>query len=87
MTLHITTGWRPDCAWVTRATLRRQCREGRLPAEALDTADRAYLVHQLWELGWTDAEIATHTWMTTYTTARIRTRLKLAPHRPVEGAA
>jgi hypothetical protein len=41
----------------------------------------------LWKRGWTDAEIASHTLMSTYTTARIRSRLRLAPHRPVEGAA
>lgn len=78
---------RPDAAAATKSWLRQQCLLGKLPAEVLTTEDREHLVHTLWKRGWTDAEIASHTFMTTYTTARIRARLELAPHRPVEGAA
>lgn len=67
--------------------IRRGCWEGRLPAEVLTTADRERLVADLWELGWTDAEIAAHTLMTTYTTARIRQRLELPPRAMIQGAA
>lgn len=60
---------------------------GQLPAEALSTRDREDLVWQLHGLGWTDVEIAEHTSMTTYTTARIRTRLGLALNQQKEAAA
>lgn len=64
-------------------------RVGRLPAEALATEDRARLVAELHRLGWDDTAIASHTRMTTYTTARIRGALGLLPNRPsvMEGAA
>lgn len=78
---------RPDTAGVSRAWLRRACLQGRMPAELLTTEDREHLVHTLWKRGWTDVEIASRTVMSTYTTARIRSRLKLAALRPVEGAA
>lgn len=78
---------RPDAAAVSKAWLGRQCLAGKLPAEVLTTEDREHLVHTLWKRGWTDAEIASYTLMSTYTTERIRSRLKLAAHRPVEGAA
>ncbi|SDZ51552.1 hypothetical protein SAMN05216215_108740, partial [Saccharopolyspora shandongensis] len=38
-------------------------------------------------LGWTDPQIAAHCRMTTYTTARIRDRLRLAPNHPRKEAA
>lgn len=60
---------------------------GEMPAEALSTRDREDLVWQLHELGWSDVEIATHTHMTTFTTARIRARLGLAPHDQKANAA
>ncbi|WP_027944245.1 hypothetical protein [Amycolatopsis taiwanensis] len=60
---------------------------GELPAEALSTRDREDLVWHLHELGWTDVQIAEHTRMSTYTAARIRDCLGLAPHQPKEAAA
>ncbi|WP_139794831.1 hypothetical protein [Saccharomonospora piscinae] len=57
--------------------LYEACKAGRTPAEALDAGDREDLVAELWQAGMTDVEIATHTRMTTYTTARIRGRLGL----------
>ncbi len=77
----------PDTAGVSRAWLGQACLRGQMPAGLLSTEDRQHLVHTLWKRGWTDAEIASHTLMSTYTAARIRSRLRLAPHRPVEGVA
>lgn len=64
-------------------------RLGNEPAEALTTRDRQRLVTELHTLQWADHEIAAHTRMTTYTTARIRGSLGLAPHQPrvMEGVA
>lgn len=64
-------------------------RVGREPAEALVPGDRARLVAELHDRGWDDTAIASHTRMTTYTTARIRGALGLLPNRPsvMEGAA
>lgn len=56
---------------------------GREPAEALTTRDRARLVAHLVRQGWTDVQIAGLTRMTTYTTARIRTRLDLPANPPI----
>jgi hypothetical protein len=58
-----------------------------VPAEVLPTRDREDLVWHLHERGWTDDEIAEHTFMTLYTTARIRARLGLAPHQQKATAA
>jgi len=67
--------WRAACA-------------GSVPAELLPTKDREDLIWDLHELGWTDVEIATHTMLSTYTTARIRTRLGLVANRAqTEGVA
>ncbi|MFI0469271.1 hypothetical protein ACH347_34795 [Saccharopolyspora sp. 5N102] len=55
---------------------------GEQPAEALSADARERLVYALHQQGWTDAEIAAHTRMTTYTTARIRDRLRIAPNGP-----
>lgn len=71
----------------TRRRLLAACRAGHLPAEALDTRDRDQLVAELWRCGLTDVEIATRTHMSTYTTARIRTRLRLPARRATSGAA
>lgn len=61
-------------------------RNGTEPAEALTQRDRHRLVAELHRLGWTDAQIATHTRMTTYTTGRIREHLGLpALDRPAHG--
>ena len=57
-------------------------RSGRLPADALPTHVRWQLVVDFHSIGWTDVDIAEHTRMTTYTTARIRSSLGLAPNRP-----
>ena len=62
--------------------LWKACCEGREPAEALDPRDREDLVAALVEQRWTDVEIATHTRMSTYTTARIRQRLGLRANEP-----
>lgn len=78
---------RPDMARLSRDALYERCWAGELPAEVLDPKDRERLVADLWEFGWTDREIAAHTRMTTYTTARIRERQELLARRPVEGAA
>lgn len=72
---------RPDTAPMARAKLYAACRRGDLPAELLDTADRERLVRWFWRLGWTDVEIATRTHMTTYTAARIRSRIGLHAHQ------
>lgn len=66
--------------------LRAACWRGELPAEVLDTADREELIYELWLRGWTDVEIAAHTMLSTYTTARIRERLGLVPHPRLKGA-
>jgi hypothetical protein len=60
----------------------REALTGRLPAEALPTHARHRLVAHLHAAGYSDVEIAAHTRMTTYTTARIRAGLGLAPNRP-----
>lgn len=57
-----------------------ECLAGRMPAEALPTRDRARLVGQLVLGGWTDVEIAARLQQSTYTTARIRAGLALAPN-------
>lgn len=62
--------------------LYRQALDGTQPAEALPTHLRWRLVMELHRLGWLDVEIAEHTAMTTYTTARIRDCLGLRPNRP-----
>lgn len=71
----------------SRRALWLACWEGRLPAEVLHTRDREDLVWHLVDRGWTDREIAEHTCMTEYTTARIRTRLELEANQNLEEAA
>lgn len=71
---------RPNTHTLADQKLLAACRQGREPAEALPTYARDWLVHDLIGEGWTDAEIAAWTRMTTYTTARIRERLGLAPN-------
>jgi hypothetical protein len=62
------------------ARLWRRCVAGNEPAEALPTRDREDLIwHPVHDLGWTDREVAEHTRMTEYTTARIRNHLGLPP--------
>ncbi len=63
----------PDHPLQYRAAL-----DGREPAEALTTRDRARLVAELTAAGWSVPDIAEHTRQTTYTTARIRDRLVAA---------
>jgi hypothetical protein len=83
-----TPGTPPRTAPITRARLYRACLAGDLPAEILDDPrDRERLLRELWSCGWTDAEIATHTRMTTYTTGRIRARIGLAARPSKRGAA
>lgn len=64
-----------------RRRLWHRCRRGEVPAELLDADERAQLVAWFWQCGWSDAEIAAHTRMSTYTTCRIRERLRLPPIR------
>jgi hypothetical protein len=71
----------------SRRELWLACWQGRLPAEVLHTKDREDLVWHLVSAGWSDLQIAQHTCMTEYTTARIRTRLELAPNDIHEEAA
>lgn len=59
-----------------------RCCLGEFPAEALTPRDREDLISQLHGLGWSDVDIASHTRQSTYTTARIRERLGLAPNSP-----
>jgi hypothetical protein len=84
--IHLHTQPPPGGRPITAQQLYNACWRGELPAEVLDTADRELLVTELCSLGWTDVEIATHTRMTTYTTARIRTRLGLEA-RPAQKEA
>ena len=51
------------------------CCRGQEPAEALDHRDREDLVAQLLRAGWSIPEVAGHTRMTVYTTARIADRV------------
>lgn len=71
----------------TGQLLWHACCQGREPAEALNPRDRDDLVTTLVGQGWTDTEIAVLTRMTTYTTARIRTRLGLPANHTTEQAA
>lgn len=71
---------------VTDQVAWRLALDGDLPADALSTLDRHALVLVLHNRGWTDVEIASHTRMSTYTTARIREGLGLAANK-IEGAA
>lgn len=57
------------------ALLWRACCAGLEPAESLDARDREDLVADLVGRGWSDVEIASLTRMSTYTTARIRSRV------------
>lgn len=75
----------PDPDGRQHAQLQRACRLGQQPAELLHPRDRQELVYDLWLAHWTDAEIATHTRMSTYTAARIRNRMGL-PARPLHQA-
>ena len=53
---------------------------GREPAEALPPRERRQLVRQLVADGMTDVELAAHTGWSTYTVARLRRGLGLAPN-------
>lgn len=64
--------------------LYQACLAGREPAESLPTRQRELLVAELCTTGWTDRQIASHTRMTLYTTARIRARLGLSPNNTGE---
>lgn len=60
-------------------------RLGTEPAEALTTSDRARLVSELHTRGWEDRRIAALTRISTYTTARIREQIGLAPRAASNG--
>lgn len=87
MAIHLHAAEPPSGRPLPAQKVYNACYRGELPAETLDTAAREHLVYDLWLKGWTDVEIATHTSMTLYTTARIRARLGLAPHRARKEAA
>lgn len=53
------------------------CRRGQVPAEELSSEDRDRLIRMLWKRCWSVSEIAAHTKLSTYTTARILDRLGL----------
>jgi uncharacterized protein YerC len=76
---------RPNTHTLADEKLLKACRAGLEPAEMLPTYARDWLVVDLVAEGWTDVEIASHTRMSTYTTARIRTRLGLAANK-IKGA-
>lgn len=71
----------------TNRTQYRRCLAGDEPAEVLSAEWRQRLVRALHARGWADAEIAVHTRMTLYTTARIRSRMRLKPNQAQKGAA
>lgn len=77
---------RPVAHTLADQQLLEACRTGHEPAEVLPTYAREWLVHELVCEGWTDLQIAEHTRMSTYTTARIRERLGLAANK-IRGAA
>jgi hypothetical protein len=85
--IHLHTKEPPSGRPITAQQLYSACWRGELPAEILSTADRERLLYDLWLQHWTDVEIATHTRMTTYTTARIRTRLGLDARPALKEAA
>lgn len=59
----------------------RRCVRGEVVAEQVSTRARELAVCWLHRCGWTDAEVATRTRMSTYTAARIRCRMRLAVNR------
>ena len=61
--------------------LWRRCWEGREPAESLTPQDREDLIGHLHRAGWSDEDMARHTRLSMYTTARIRDRIGLAPNQ------
>ena len=71
---------KPSIRPLTDRAAYRACVAGEQPAEVLDATGRERLVAELHDYGWSDAEIAAHTRMTTYTLARIADRLRLAPN-------
>lgn len=62
---------------VSSKLLWRACLDGREPAESLSTEQRERLVVLLLDRGWSVELIAEHTFMSTYTTARICARIVL----------
>lgn len=75
----------PPTVRISYTRILTACWNGTLPAEILTPGDRDQLIYELWEAGWTDAEVATHTRSTTYTAARIRDRLGLPAHPSLQG--
>lgn len=63
----------------TNRMLYRAVLEGTEPAETLPTILRQRVVAELHHRGWTDVEVAGHTFMTTYTACRIREEMGLSP--------
>jgi hypothetical protein len=63
------------------AKAARRCVRGEVVAEQVSTRARELAVCWLHRCGWTDAEVAARTRMSTYTAARIRSRMGLAVNR------
>lgn len=72
----------PPLVRISYTRILTACWNGELPAELLERGDRDQLIYELWKAGWTDAEVAAHTRLSTYTSARIRERLGLSVHVP-----
>jgi hypothetical protein len=84
----VTTNWRDYAHHPgVLGRLYQLCLEGRRPAEELPAYLRDRLLTRLHAQGWTDLDIAVHTYMTLYTTVRIRSRLELSPNHENRGAA
>ena len=62
------------------AEAARRCVRGEVVAEQVSTHARELAVSWLHRRGCTDAQVAARIRMSTYTAARIRTRLRLAAH-------
>lgn len=75
----------PPMVTISYTRILTACWNGVLPAELLERGDRDQLIYELWIARWTDAEVATHTRLTTYTAARIRERLGLEARLPLQG--
>lgn len=67
----------PEAPARSRAALWRACWRGEAPAEELPAGERDALVRALVRLGWSVVQVAQHTRMSTYTTARIVQRVTL----------
>lgn len=84
----MTTNWRERARrHGVLGRLYQLCLEGKRPAEELPPYLRDRLLTRLHSEGWTDLDIAVCTYMTLYTTVRIRERLGLSANHETRGAA